>query len=263
MSATGKRRFNQLIYSYLATTSKFSWNQFEPRNSSSSRIFWTDLVLTKDSFHVQDPNAAFGESKLFSGVSQARINSRHLRTFPIINRNMFWIYSSCVPSEWCVTCARTFTGGHVAPASTSSSNPWPPPRPKIANFNATSPLLRNNWRICITLKCPDVRDARGLLMILAAFGVRLKFKFWYVIRLGCLRGMQMAVPGECQAGVRGTRSRENPASWKMFMRLTWCDVKLTSSTDFVVPDVNRKYFVFVDVKFTFQSNTLYLQSWKL
>ena len=44
ISAIGKRRFNQLICTNLATQSGFSWNQLEPRNSNSPRIFWTDLV---------------------------------------------------------------------------------------------------------------------------------------------------------------------------------------------------------------------------
>ena len=44
ISATGKRRVNQLICTNLATPSGFSWNQLEPRNSNSPRIFWTDLV---------------------------------------------------------------------------------------------------------------------------------------------------------------------------------------------------------------------------
>ena len=44
ISATGKRRFNQLICTNLATPSGFSWNQLEPHNSNSPRIFWTDLV---------------------------------------------------------------------------------------------------------------------------------------------------------------------------------------------------------------------------
>ena len=41
----GKRRFNQLNCTNLATPSEFSWNQLEPRNSNSPRIFWTDLVF--------------------------------------------------------------------------------------------------------------------------------------------------------------------------------------------------------------------------
>ena len=45
ISAIGKRRFNQLICTNLATPSEFSWNQPEPRNSNSPRIFWTDLVF--------------------------------------------------------------------------------------------------------------------------------------------------------------------------------------------------------------------------
>ena len=44
ISATGKRHFNQLICTNLATPSRFSWNQLEPRNSNSSSIFWTDRV---------------------------------------------------------------------------------------------------------------------------------------------------------------------------------------------------------------------------
>ena len=44
ISGTGKRRFNQLIYTNLATPSGFSWNQLEPRNSNSPRMFWTDFV---------------------------------------------------------------------------------------------------------------------------------------------------------------------------------------------------------------------------
>ena len=44
ISATGKRRFNQLICTNLSTPIGFSWNQLEPRNSNSPHIFWTDLV---------------------------------------------------------------------------------------------------------------------------------------------------------------------------------------------------------------------------
>ena len=47
ISATGKRRFNQLICTNLATPSGFSWNQPEPRNSNSPRIFRTDLVFSE------------------------------------------------------------------------------------------------------------------------------------------------------------------------------------------------------------------------
>ena len=43
--ATGKRRFNQLLCTNLATPSGFSWNQLEPRNSNSPHIFWTDVVM--------------------------------------------------------------------------------------------------------------------------------------------------------------------------------------------------------------------------
>ena len=44
ISATGKRRFNPLICTNQATQSRLSWNQLEPHNSNSPRIFWTNLV---------------------------------------------------------------------------------------------------------------------------------------------------------------------------------------------------------------------------
>ena len=51
-SATGKRRFKLLIGTNLAIPSGFSSNQLEPRNSNSSRIFWTDLVCCKSDLLV-------------------------------------------------------------------------------------------------------------------------------------------------------------------------------------------------------------------
>ena len=47
-----KRRFNQLIFTNLATPSGFSWNKLEPHNSNSPCIFWTDLVLTSIFFKM-------------------------------------------------------------------------------------------------------------------------------------------------------------------------------------------------------------------
>ena len=85
ISATGERRFNQLICTNLATPSGFSRNQLEPRNSNSSRIFWTDLVFVEEAAEVLVGDVLYrlmhGTEHLFARLYCLLIHA----LFPLLN----------------------------------------------------------------------------------------------------------------------------------------------------------------------------------